>query len=240
MRTTTLANLRAEVRQRADIENDPHITDAEVNRFVNQSGAALHAMCVDYDEGYFLTSNTITTISGTDAYVLSNTAEVGFPNFYKLLHVEVQINGIWRVLDRWTFERRTLYLNATSWGAQQVPLSYRLSFDNSTKLPRLTFSPIPDGAYTVTVYYVPAFPDMTGDTDVFDGADGWEEWVVLDAAIKCLLKEESDTSALVYERDQVWKRIQAQMANRDLDHPSKVRDVELANSLGAFRFQIGS
>ena len=40
-----------------------------------------------------------------------------------------------------------------------------------------------------------------------DGRAGWEEWVVVDAAVKLLTKEESDTSQLEREAARIWSRI---------------------------------
>lgn len=234
-RTTTLVNLRSEVRARADIEGDPHITDAEVTRFINQSAAALQAACIDLDEGFSLSQATVNTVAGTATYQLDNSS---YPGFYKLLHIEVQVGGIWRSLRRWTFEDRTLYLNSASWGAQLQPISYRLSFDTASGYPTITLAPTPDGAYPVTIYYAKSWTDLVNDSDTYAGGDGWEEWVVLDAAIKCATKDESDPSTLIHERDQVWQRIKAQFTSMDLDRPDKVRDVEFAQNIGTFRYQV--
>lgn|SRR6478609_994120 len=229
-RVRTLLQLRTEVRQRADMEGDSHVTDAEITRFVNQSCARLHAMMVDYDEAYFMCRATLTTVAGTALYAVSKIDGVE-TGFYKLLHVAANINGWQRSLDRWTPEKRTLYENASTWGVQALPVSYRLSIQSNNASAGgvgLFFSPTPDGAYVITVDYVPSFVDLVADGDNYWSGDGWEEWVVLDAAIKCLTKEESSTTDLVNERDRVLLDIQAQMRTPDLDHPGTVRDTENA------------
>ncbi len=38
--------------------------------------------------------------------------------------------------------------------------------------------PAPDGTYAYTLWYIPSWVDRTSDTDVFDGVEGWDEWVV--------------------------------------------------------------
>lgn len=231
IRTSTLLQLRTEARQRADMEGDTHVSDAEFTRFINQSTAALHALMVDFDEAYFMLRFTYTTTPGVNYVILNtNLAEPPATNYldvYKVLHVAANINGWQRSLARWTPETRTLYENASTWGVQALPVSYRLSIIQSG-FHALYLSPTPDGVYTLTVDLVQSITDLVSDSDVFWFGDGWEEWVVLDAAIKALTKEESSITDLVQERDRVLVRIQAQMRTPDLDHPGTVRDTERA------------
>lgn len=217
-RTRTLAQLRSDVRQRADCEGDPHISDAELTRYINQSCAALHAKMVDVNELYFFQEQNLVTVAGVDQVNLSISN-----SFYKLLHVEVQIGSIWRTLDRWTFEKRTLYRNASSWGLSQLPISYRLSrAQNGAAV--LVLAPTPDAAYPLIVASVQSFADLAADADTYDGADGWEEWVVWDSAIKCLVKSEESIVDATRERDAVWARIEPQLHTPDLEQPAVVRD----------------
>src|SRR6188768_974681 len=141
-RLRTLAELRAEVRERADIEGDPHITDAEVNRFVNQSIARLHNLAAIAGEDEFTLSIAIPTVAGTEAYAITGA-------FYKLVSVDVSVNGQLRPMRRWNFSERALYLNDASWGSISQPLAYRLIEGE-----RISFLPKPDGVYTVTVWYI--------------------------------------------------------------------------------------
>jgi len=214
VRTRTLAQLRAEVRQRADIENDPHITDAEVDRFINQSCAGLHSAIVDAGSGFYTKSTTGTLTSGSETLALP-------ANTYRVVKFAVQVSGVWRSIRRATMEKFVDGLNAATWGMPSWPTAY-IIIDGNT----MTFSPIPDSAYPYRVLYVRSFFDMSGDSDVFDGEGGWEEWVVLDAAIKCVTKEEGSITDLQAERGQVWTRISSQFASEDMDHPPTVRDTE--------------
>lgn len=217
-RTRTLAQLEAEVRQRADCEGDPHVTSAEIYRYINQSAAALHAMLADGDEGDFLDTFDVVTVKGQETLALT-----GIPAFYKLAHVHATVSGWVRSLERWTFERYTIYQNASTWGIANFPVAYRLMRDPSGA-PLLRFAPTPDGAYPLRIFFVSAFVDLVNPTDVYDGRDGWEEWVVADAAVKCLIKAEESTRDVVAERDALLVRIKAQMQSADLDHPATVRD----------------
>ena len=64
---------------------------------------------------------------------------------------------------------------------------------------RISFIPAPGSALTVKLLYIPHAPEFAIAniaTDKWDGFNGWEEYVVVDSAIKCLEKEESSTVAL--------------------------------------------
>ena len=68
----------------------------------------------------------------------------------------------------------------------------------------------------------------------FDGVSGWEEYIVIDAAIKCLQKEESDVSVLMSQKSAIAKRIEAAAENRDAGEPSKVTDVSNYESFSIY------
>jgi hypothetical protein len=213
-RTRTLVQLRAEVRERADIENDPHITDPEITRFVNQSIAALHGKLVQLSEDDFTATQTIATVAGVSGYALS-------VKFYKLISVEITANGNTRRAERWTWAEHARYRSASSsWSLPRQPISYRLVGSDAIEL-----RPAPDGVYDVTVYCALAQEALVADADVYDGRDGWEEWVVLDAAIKCKTKSEESVTDLVRERAEVMARIEAAMGTKDQALPDRVSDV---------------
>lgn len=62
-----------------------------------------------------------------------------------------------------------------------------------------------------------------------DGVNGWEEYIVVDAAIKCLTKEESETAVLERDKAFLLKRIEAMASNRDAGKPEKITDVNVQN-----------
>lgn len=58
-----------------------------------------------------------------------------------------------------------------------------------------------------------------------DGVNGWEEIIILDAAIKMLAKEESSTTVLERQKAMMMQRIQRMAADRDASMPERVSDV---------------
>ena len=68
---------------------------------------------------------------------------------------------------------------------------------------------------------------LVADSDAMDGVNGWEEYVVLDAAIKSLLKDESyeKVNALEQRKGMMLRRIQDIMSERDSGAAARVNDV---------------
>lgn len=61
---------------------------------------------------------------------------------------------------------------------------------------------------------------------MFDGVNGWEELVVLNAAIRMSSKEESSTTDMRRERDRIFDRIKLLVENRDQGEPETIQDVQ--------------
>lgn len=92
---------------------------------------------------------------------------------------------------------------------------------------RIYWAPIPQAQHGVRVWYIREPQTLTEATDAYDGRSGFEEWVILDAAIQIMNGEESDTRAVSGERDRVWAdQIVPLFAKRDQARPSRVIDVE--------------
>jgi len=69
---------------------------------------------------------------------------------------------------------------------------------------------------------------------VADGISGWLEYVITDAAIKMLQKEESDTSVLQLQKAALIKRVEAAGENRDAGSPATIADVQWTNGTWPF------
>lgn len=66
---------------------------------------------------------------------------------------------------------------------------------------------------------------MFAYTQTMDWINGWEEYIVVDAAIKALGKEESDVTVLGARKAALLQRIQSIAENRDQGAPGKTVDV---------------
>lgn len=70
------------------------------------------------------------------------------------------------------------------------------------------------------------------DASSFDGIDGWEEYVIIDAAIKAQIKQEGDYAGLAGQKADMKMRIEAMAEGRDIGEASHTSDVLGANSYG--------
>ena len=69
-------------------------------------------------------------------------------------------------------------------------------------------------------------PTLIGTVEsVFDFYSGWDEYVIIDSAIKILIKEEADVTALLLQKNQMRERIITESQNRDAGEPQTVTDV---------------
>lgn len=78
-------------------------------------------------------------------------------------------------------------------------------------------------AATLTQPIVPIY--FWTDAASMDGISGWEEYVIIDAAIKAMIKEESDVTALAGQKAGMLSRIQSMAEGRDLGQACHVQDV---------------
>lgn len=67
-------------------------------------------------------------------------------------------------------------------------------------------------------------------TTEVDGISGWEEYVVIDAAMKAMGKEESDIAPLMARKTAMLQRVQSIAENRDPGSPGKTVDVSSGSS----------
>lgn len=211
----TLAQLRTRARQRSDMESSDFVSDSELTDYINASIAELHDMLIGaYNEDYVMEEHTF---SGNGTAL-----EFALPSdFYKLRGVDVRMGtGDWATVKRFNFNRRNEDQNSYVWNLLGQPyLEYRLVGSN------IRFNRTPDSNLNFRIYYHPAATALSADGDQYDDVNGYAEYVIVDAAIKMLQKEESDTSVLVNQKQALKQRIEAMAQNRDANEPESVTDI---------------
>jgi hypothetical protein len=215
MLTVTLAQLRTNARNRADMAGSQFVSDAELNGYLNSSANELWDLLVSTVEDYGLSSSTVSLVAGTDTYSLP-------ASFYKLRGVDlVDSNGnIIATLKPYNFRERASYSYSPTWNlAGLAYLRYHVQ-GNSIK-----FVPLPNQNQNVLLWFIPVLTQMVSDSDTLDGVNGFEEYVVVDAARKMRIKEESDTSQLDMEKAALKQRIESMAASRDQGSCELITDV---------------
>lgn len=233
----SLGFLRLCAQQRADRVNSNFLTKAEWNTNINNSMLELYDLLVGAYEDYFSATPVTFTTDGTNyQYALPNgTNYTAAKAFYKLMGVDLAVNSIqnaWVTVPKYNFIDRNNYLypnsNSTLYGV--VNTRYRMVGTN------IQFIPIPASGQTIRLWYVPRLDQLLKDNDVTTiGHSGWLEYVIVDAAIKALQKEESDVSVLMARKQELKDRIEAIAQNRDQGEPDTISDTRQDGSeFGSF------
>jgi len=228
-RPVTLSQLRLRARQQADMEFSKLSDDPEVDQYINDSAAEYYDLVVAQDPDYFLnpTPFAISLVAGTDTY--------GLPaDFYKLRGVDTQLSATanqWVTLEPFNWKQRNLYNWApVNWNILGVAnVKYHL-IGETNGVDQIKFIPPSLTSQSVRVWYVPACPTLVAETDSINGVNGWDEYIVVDAAIKLLQKEESDTSVLMARKAALLERINAMASGRDSGTAPTTVDKFSANS----------
>ena len=219
--STTLATMRTRVRQRADMEESEFVTDSELNQYINSSYQELYDILVSSFEDYYtLPPVNFTISSGTEYYTLPS-------DFYKLRGVDASSDGNnYYTLAPFNFlNRNRNNENLMSLDRSSYDINYRIVGS------RIYFTPIDQAAGSYRIWYIPVATTLSSDSSTLDGINGWEEYIVVDAARKCLDKEESDTRMLSAEKEALRQRIINASARRDVGMPKTISDV---NSLSFY------
>lgn len=205
-RTFTLAQLRTKVRERADQENSGFIDDTELNGYISSSYTRLYDILVKSGLHYFETTQTIVA-DGSDNYALP-------ADYYGTLGVDfIESTDVFIEVPEYMFHERNDFGTSGSSHA----LGYRIIGTVIELLPKPT-----TGSYRHI--YLPAAVDLTTDSQTVDGVSGWEEFIVLDSAIKCYIKEEAASGPLDREREVIRREIQEAAENRAMQQPRVVAD----------------
>lgn len=221
----SLGQLRTLAQQRADRVNSNFVTLPEWNTYLNQSILELYDLLTTVYEDYFLAPPfQIQTTGSLSQYDLP-------ADFYKLSGVDLGLttsNNAKITVKKFNFIERNRFVfpQITAGYLGVFNLRYRVMGNT------LFFIPQPQAGQFVTVWYVPRLPWLLKDTDILDGVSGWTEYVVVDAAIKALKKEESDTQELMIEKAALVKRIEDSAMNRDIGQPDTISPTRRMSGIG--------
>lgn len=213
---TTLSDLRTRARQRADQVGSTFVTDPELNTLINLGLTELYDMVVSAFEDYFTISTTLTVLSGSTAALPAD--------FYKLRALDYNNNGRYQALREFSFNERNISQNENLFyfRGYTIPRRYRIMGDN------LLLQPEGQATGLYRLWYAPAPTMLTLDSSTIPASlskFGWDEYIVLYAAEKMLLKEESSVADFVRQRQEIASRITQMASDRQVDQSESVQDV---------------
>jgi len=200
---TTLLQFRDQVRDRADLVADNFVLDATLTTWINKSIAELYDLLIQASEDWYLASAPVTVNSGG----------VSFPVPTGMIR--------WRGLDRriggtdYTHVKKGVFRERLTYTEPRYILAGGTVY----------IYPTTSAPGTYLQWYVPVFTPLAADGDTFDGINGWEEYVIVDVAIKCRVKGEEDASDLFTAKAIQRARIQTMAASRDGSEAPRITDV---------------
>lgn len=223
----SLGQIRLNAQQRADLVNSQFVTLSEWNSNINQSIFELYDLLVTIYEDYFIaTPVSFQSDGSTFSYPLPDGLNYNSAApFYKLMGVDLAIssaNNAFVTINKFNFVDRNSYVypNSSSSIYGVFNLRYRVVGSN------IEFIPTPSAGQIIRLWYIPRLQQLLQDTDITTSSiSGWIEYVIVDAAIKAMQKEESDITVLGAQKVALIRRIQESAQNRDAGQPDTISDI---------------
>lgn len=217
----SLKSVRLQAKQRADRVNSNFLTDSEWNNNINQSYFELYDILTTTYEDYYRkpTPYTFTCDGSNNTYALPD-------DFYKANGLDLGLDSsgnAWVTLHRYNFQARNDYVYpAVAAAAYGV---YNPRYEIFGLPAKVSFIPTPSANQVMRVWYTPRMQRCLLDTDILQGVNGWLEYVIVDAAIKALQKEESDVQVLLIQKQALLDRITTSAQNLDIGEPATISRV---------------
>jgi hypothetical protein len=213
----TLTNLTDRAKQVADLVGSAFIASSEWTTYINGGLKELYDLVVAANEDYFTTSGTVTISAGSSSASLAAA-------FYKLRGVDYQLTSSDYInVPLFSFQDRNR--PGDFWASAQgsdPTRRYRIILDS------LHVTPADKAPGTYRVWYVPSVTELSSGSDTISttfSKFGWEEYIVLYAAIKALTKQEQDVSELNRQKDALAQRIITMANNRNSDQPERISNI---------------
>lgn len=213
--TVTLAYLKEQARELADQESSsgqaPFVSDTTLVRWINEAYSELYDALVKANQNYYTAPPTTITVSSGNI--------IPYPaDYYKLIGLDkMDGNGQFNRIDQFVMIERNKYQNLL------LNNSFLVKYQQLKA--GLYLLPEQNAIGTYKLWYVPTFTRLSADGDLVDGINGWEEFIIVTAAMKMMLKEESDISGLIAIRNNILTRIADMSQNRDQGQQQMFGDV---------------
>jgi len=224
----TLAELRTLIRERADMTDSTFVADAELTDYINDSIAELHDLLTSvYGSGYNQAIEVVTVPSTASGFIPAGTVELDFRALINDAWVSLPVGRLIRVAAvygadsvpcrRLDMSNDYIDKTAAAWN-EGTDVRYNFIYPYFLAAtpgnPALEFFPVPTTDQLAEIRYVIGAPELSGDSDVY--TLGFDSFIVLASAIKCLAKQQDDTSELMAELARQTERIKNNAPPKDI------------------------
>lgn len=195
MASVSLATLRTRVQQLGNYENSARFTPSFLNDCINAALFELYELLSGVHEGYFDITATLSTTTNVDNVALP-------ADFWRLRGVDVALDSTrWLELRQISIAERNRYSNI----GNGRPFAYRIA--NGGTRGQLTLYPTPDAVYQMRVFYEPTRTALAADGDSLEDWNGWADYVVHGALLRCDEREKRPTGERLAKLEQIKQRI---------------------------------
>lgn len=209
-----LSVMRADVRSRADIETSEHVSDTDIDRWINNGIADVHKKLMKSDPDFFTVEVEITPTSASD---------------YDLEDDFLSIRGVWygAMTDPIETRSKIYRFHYQEMGIGPTPgglcrTRYKVIGQS------IRFVPVPQSNRTITVAYVPIPTLLEEDEDTWDSVLGLEEYPVEFACWKARVKAEEDFSGHIMALNEMKDAIGEIAGRRDVSGAPRIARVRQA------------
>ncbi len=230
-RPRTLSQLREQAYRDADVEGaDDRHDQADVDRDLNAGAAEF------WDE--FIAANGAGAVQADEPFeitTLANTVTYDLPEDYYIL-VQVRVDGDTGGPLTPFDDHEEAELRQSGWTGlpthYQIRRSVQMDDGNAntttgTARQVIDLLPAPAADRTVLVKYAPHAPELTEESDVLDGLNGWEDYAIKFAAREIASRDDEDAlyAKLDKRLGEMRARIHRMAPKRDQHQARRVRDV---------------
>lgn len=225
--TATASTLMTDIRRLTDTESDANISDAYLLTLVDRSYNKLYRKVATRYAGFFDVESTSTSlVVGQRTYALP-------ADFMHLRGVDIVIGGERASLKRIGFGER----NTQTSDPRFVPFRLerqRTMYGYFTQKDNLRIEPVPSTTEQLIITYVPRPVRITNSSTTFDVISGFDDFIIYDAAIQVLAKQERDPMVYGQLRADALAMVIETCTPRETGDAIQVRDEYFSN--GTFRW----
>jgi hypothetical protein len=200
------------------MENSNFIDAGELLNYINEAYFTWYDTMVEAYEDYYLPAEPVVfnLPNGTDGLF-------DLPaDFYKLAGLDRSISS--GNTDRFYPMKKTPWRGRTN---TENTFRYALTANVTYRIfkSKIQMTPRDSANGTYQLWYIPTVTPLVDDSDVVETFNGFENLLIVDVAIKMLLKEESDPSFLMLERDRLTDQLNLMKIDRDINNGERIEEV---------------
>lgn len=194
-RLVTLAQLRADVQNQADIAgaSSRHVASL-LTRMVNQSIQRFRGQLSDAGCQHYLTNTSGMLSAGATSpypfYALNLSG--ASPAIVRTYAVDIDVSGRTKTLIHVPFNTRDKFCGPLVTGEPIAWAHYQTE--------KVAIMPAPGQEYNYVVWHLPVLPDLAADSDTFDGVAGWEDYIVWDVVARITVRDKSSAYHMANEQ----------------------------------------